>query len=140
MRYFIVFIALLPLLSACKKESSPTRQLDETVDLAKVEKKASGEFSNGPYGQVIGQVRVYSQEQDLILALENFSSSNGPDLKVYLSKEETPVNFYNLGSLRSTRGNQIYKIPQNVNYKDYKYVLVFCQQFKHVFGVAAITF
>jgi len=70
--------------------------------------------------------------------LENFSSSNGPDLKVYLSKEKQPVNFVNLGSLKSTSGNQLYAIPSSVNVMDYNFALIHCQQYNHLFGFAQL--
>ena len=44
------------------------------------------------------------------LALENLKSDNGPDLKVYLSETAKVTSFIKLGGLKSTNGNQLYKI------------------------------
>jgi hypothetical protein len=68
----------------------------------------------------------------------SFSSSNGPDLKVYLSKEIQPINFVNLGSLKSTNGSQLYNIPTGIDFAQYKYALIHCQQYNHLFGSAEL--
>lgn len=133
--FFIVVIVLL--LSACKKETTSTTPFNE-APAATAMAIDSGYFSNGPYGTVTGSAKIYKTGSNYELALENFSGSNGPDLKVYLSKEQQPVNFVNLGSLKSTAGNQLYSIPGSVNVKDYKYALIHCQQYNHLFGFAQL--
>lgn len=134
-------LALATSITGCKKESTPTLKLNERIDtaVAKPQTNSSG-FSNGSYGVVRGTARVYQTDGKNQLALENFNTSNGPDLKVYLSKEQQPVNFVNLGSLRSTSGNQVYDIPANVDVKDYTYALIYCQQYSHLFGYTKFTF
>jgi hypothetical protein len=135
--YSVVFITSL-LMAGCKKETTSTTPLDEMPSLMAVAID-SGSFSNGPYGIVGGSAKIYKTGNKYELALENFSSSNGPDLKVYLSKEKQPVNFVNLGSLKSTSGNQLYPIPASVNVKDYDFALIHCQQYNHLFGFASLT-
>jgi|JI6StandDraft_1071083.scaffolds.fasta_scaffold14152_5 hypothetical protein len=132
---FLLFFAFM----ACKKENTPTLSLDEKVDKTKSVETAKGNFSNGPYGTASGQAKIYTVGTATQLALENFSSSNGPDLKVYLSKEKDPVNFINLGDLKATSGNQLYDIPNNIKTTDYKYVLIHCKRFNHLFGFAEIN-
>jgi len=133
----IVIITLV----GCKKESTPTVTLNDRIDVTKssAASTASG-FSNGAYGAVTGTARIFLTGDKYQLALENFSTSNGPDLKVYISKEKDPVHFVNLGSLKSTSGNQIYDIPAGANPKDYSYALIYCQQYSHLFGYAQLTF
>lgn len=41
-----------------------------------------------------------------ILRLENFKSTNGPDLYVYLSEDKTNADIINLGRLKGNIGNQ----------------------------------
>ena len=138
MKHIILFITIVVILFiACKKETTSTTPVNETPALAAIAID-SGFFSNGPYGSVTGRAMIYKTGSNYELALENFSSSNGPDLKVYLSKEKQPVNFVNLGSLKSTAGNQLYAIPGSVNVKDYKYALIHCQQYNHLFGFAQL--
>ncbi len=121
--YFLIIQTVL-LLCACKKETATTTPI--IID--------SGHFSNGPYGSVSGTAKIFKTGTKYELALENFSSSNGPDLKVYLSKEKQPVNFVSLGDLKSTAGNQLYTIPVSVNVYDYKFALIHCEKYNHLFG------
>lgn len=138
MKKYLCMLLMAAAFVSCKKESTPTVALNEKVDLAVATPKDTGSFVNGPYGAVKGVARIYVTEGKYSLALTDFSSSNGPDLKVYLSKEADPQNFVNLGSLRSVNGNQVYEIPASVNVADYKYALIFCQQYKHLFGYSEL--
>lgn len=97
-----------------------------------------GEFANGPYGAVRGGVEILKQDSAFVLSLKSFSSSSGPDLHVYLSREQQPVHFLDLGSLRSTTGNQLYRIPGRADLKEYPYALVHCQAYNHLFGHALL--
>jgi hypothetical protein len=114
--------------------------LDEKVDTATatvVGNTMPGNFvSNGQ--NVAGIAKVYNSNGKFSLALENFSTNNGPDLHVYLSKEMFPVNFIDLGKLRSTSGNQVYEINGTPDFKEYKYALIHCQQYNHLFGSAQL--
>ena len=101
--------------------------------------KFEGTFVSGPYGTVSGLARVYLKENKYLVALENFNSSNGPDLKVYISKEQIPVNFIKLSDLGSTNGNQLYNVPGTPDFTVYKYVLIHCEQYNHLFGSAELN-
>ncbi len=139
MKTFVITGLLMVVFISCKKESTITQPLVETIPpTVMVTVKDSGNFMNGPYGSVSGLAKIYKNGAKYQLALENFRSDNGPDLKVYLSKEIQPVNFVNLGSLKSTNGNQLYDIPAGAVLSDYKYALVHCQQYNHLFGYAAL--
>lgn len=132
-----VLIFCLTVCCSCKKTSD--RFIDETLtaDTAAV-LKFRGEFISGPYGTVSGVAKVYLKQGSYTVALENFSSTNGPDLKVYLSKEEMPVNFIRLDDLRSTMGNQLYPVTGMPSFAAYKYVLIHCEQYNHLFGSALL--
>ncbi len=94
---------------------------------------------NGPYGNVAGAVSILFENNTYQLQLDSsFLTTNGPDLKVYLSKEIQPVNFVNLGSLKSINGSQLYTIPSMANPAQYKYALIHCQQYDHLFGSAEL--
>jgi hypothetical protein len=135
--YFIFFVAFVFLVS-CVKENTPTRPLNDTVDTTQAMPVNNGEFINGPYGTVSGKATVYKQDVGLVLALQNMRISNGPQLHVYLSKEVQPVNFIDLGSLQSTNGNQLYKIPGDPDFSQYRYALVHCKKYNHLFGSAKL--
>ncbi|MFA6245384.1 MAG: DM13 domain-containing protein [Mucilaginibacter sp.] len=137
----LFFLLAAALATSCKKESTPAVTLNETIDATKsTPASTGGGFSNGQYGTVTGTARIFLTGDKYQLALENFSTSNGPDLKVYISKEKDPVHFVNLGSLKATSGNQIYDIPAEANPKDYSYALIYCQQYSHLFGFSQLTF
>ncbi len=125
--------------SACKKETgASTVTLNEMVNpVAAVVKK--GDFMSGPYGNVSGMAELFKQDTVYTIKLTNFASSNGPDLHVYLSKEVMPVNYIDLGSLKSTNGNQVYNIPGKPDFSAYKYIAIHCVAFNHLFGSAIIN-
>jgi len=83
---------------------------------------------------VAGMAKVILQNGKFSLLLENVVISNCPDLRVYLSKEVQPVNFLDLGKLKSVSGNQLYAITGTPDFKEYKFALVHCQLFNHLFG------
>ncbi len=85
---------------------------------------------------VMGGVKIYSDNEQWKLQLDNFSISDGPDLKVYLSKSPTPDDFINLGNLTSATA---YTIPSQVDFTVYKYVLIHCQQYNHLFAIAPLN-
>ncbi len=136
--FFAIAISLS--IASCKKASTETlKQVILPADTAAMV-KYSGSFSSGPSGTVSGQVRIYLKDNKYILALENFSTSNGPDLKVYISKEMFPANFMKLGDLQSTNGNQLYNIPGTPDFTLYKYVQIHCEKFDHLFGYASVSY
>jgi len=123
--------------NSCKKAS--TAFIDETLNTdTTAVLKYSGDFISGPYGTVTGSAKVFLKQGSYTVALENFNSSNGPDLKVYISREEMPVNFIRLDALRSVNGNQLYAVPGNPDFAVYKFVLIHCEQYNHLFGSALL--
>jgi hypothetical protein len=74
-----------------------------------------------------------------VLRLENFKSTNGPDLYVYLSTDKDASEFINLGKLKANNGNQNYEIPNEVNLAEYNQVLIWCKAFGVLFGSAEIS-
>ena len=133
-----IFSLMVVLITACVKEKSPTNPLDDTIDTTTNTPSKIGMFMNGPYGSVMGTARIYNMNNNFILALENVVISNGPDLHVYLSKEVQPVNYIDLGRLQSTMGNQLYAIPGMPDFSEYKYALIHCQRYNHLFGSAVL--
>lgn len=135
---FLLFFVLTIVFASCKKEeNTPTTILDETIDTTAM-LKYSGAFSSGPYGIVSGTAMIYKTGNVYDLKFTNFNSSNGPDLRVYLSKEMIPGEFIDLGALKSTAGNQVYDITGIIDFTEYKYALVHCRQFNHLFGWALL--
>jgi hypothetical protein len=111
--------------------------LNERVDTASV-LKLQGSFMGIGSERVTGQAKIYLQKDRYYLALENFTTTNGPDLKVYLSQQAEPNNFIKLGDLKSTNGNQVYDIAGMPDFTKHKYVLIHCERFNHLFGSAQL--
>jgi len=87
---------------------------------------------------VTGEVKVYNSAGQLVVIFDPFSSQNGPDLKVYLSKDDQAMEYLNLGALKSTTGKQSYDVSGMPNLDEYKYVMVWCQEFSVLFGIAEL--
>jgi Electron transfer DM13 len=136
-KIFSLFIIVIGLAS-CVKESTSTTPLNNTVDTTVAMDKYAGTFINGPYGNVMGSAKIYLLGTQYKLALENVTISNGPDLHVYLSKEILPPTFIDLGRLQSVAGNQVYTIPGSPDFTQFKYALIHCKQYNHLFGSAEL--
>ncbi|MFF5701130.1 DM13 domain-containing protein [Streptomyces sp. NPDC012794] len=83
------------------------------------------------------------------LRLENLDTSNGPDLRVWLT--DAPVKegvagwsvfddgkYVSLGKLKGNRGDQNYEIPAGANLADFSSVTIWCDRFDVSFGAAAL--
>lgn len=140
MKSLTILVITILLLISCKKndETSAVPGMD-SIDSVGQTILLTGTFNNGPWGTVSGQARVLrSANGALTLALQNVNISSGPDLHVYLSKEVQPINFIDLGLLKSTSGNQLYSISGAPDFSQYKYALIHCQKFDHLFGSALL--
>ncbi|MBW3021206.1 DM13 domain-containing protein [Candidatus Woesearchaeota archaeon] len=73
------------------------------------------------------------------LRLEDFETTNGPDLKVYLATDKEATDFINLGMLKGNIGNQNYEIPEGTDLEKYNYVLIWCRAFSTLFGSAELN-
>jgi hypothetical protein len=76
---------------------------------------------------------------------DRFGTSNGPDLKVYLSAASATGpgdafddRFVSLGNLKGNVGEQNYAVPRDVDLDRYRSVVVWCKRFSVPFGAAAL--
>ena len=74
-----------------------------------------------------------------VLRLEDFRSTNGPDLYVYLATDSGASDYVNLGRLKANIGNQNYDIPAGTDLSKYDNVLIWCKQFSVLFGSAELA-
>ena len=81
-----------------------------------------------------------------ILRLEDFETSNGPALFVYLSQNTADGedgafddDYIDLGALKGNIGDQNYVIPAEVDPLGYASVVVWCDRFSVSFGAADIV-
>ena len=80
------------------------------------------------------------------LRFENLSTSNGPDLRVYLSEVPASDDWYaygerfvDLGALKGNRGNQNYEIPDGTDLSRYRSAVIWCRRFTVGFAVAGLS-
>jgi len=82
----------------------------------------------------------------LVLRLETLSSSDGPDVKVWLSNQEAGGDWFkyrsgtwlDLGPVKATHGNQNYPIPSGADLAGLSTVVLWCDRFSVAFGSAAL--
>ena len=139
MKTMITFIFASFLLVSCVRESTATEDLMEMAPENAI-LKYSGNFMQGPYGNnVNGKAEIYEKDGIFTLVFNDaFTVSNGPDLYVYVSKEQQPSQFVSLGKLKSVNGGQTYTFSSSVNFEEYKYAVVHCQQYNHLFSYASL--
>ena len=73
-----------------------------------------------------------------ILRLENFKSTNGPNVHLYLATDKAASNFIDLGRLKANNGNQNYNIPVGTDLAKYNMALIWCKDFSVLFGSAQL--
>lgn len=86
-----------------------------------------------------GSAKVIVVDGKNILRLEDFRSTNGPDLYVYLATDKNASDFVDLGRLKANTGNQNYEIPQGTDLSRYDTVLIWCKAFSVLFGSAQLS-
>ena len=135
----LIFIMAMVFASSCTKENTPTTDLMEKPDTTAM-LRYKGNFQTGPFGNnAKGSANIYLKDSMLSLVFDSlFLINNGPALHVYLSKEMQPINFIDLGDLKSTNGGQIYNIAGMPNFAQYKYALVHCKAYDHLFSYAEL--
>jgi hypothetical protein len=130
----ILFLFSAIILTSCKKETS-TDPLNEMVNSDAVLLFTGNFTGNGSYN-VSGKAEIFKVGNKTQVKLSNFSSSNGPDLQVFLSKQAAPINEINLGELKSTQGNQVYDLNSIPDFDEYKFISIHCVSFNSLFGSA----
>lgn len=131
----LIIIFLLGAAIACSPEdATPTTPANDAFDETNATLLREGTWMGSGSYNVSGVAKIYDENGKKVLLLENFSSSNGPDLKVYLSTTESATSFVNLGELKSISGKQTYTIPDQTDIDQFKFALIWCQQFSALFG------
>ncbi|WLR42748.1 DM13 domain-containing protein [Bacillus carboniphilus] len=106
----------------------------------------SGEFHDGSK-KAEGTATIHQLASgEKILRLTDFSTSDGPDVFVYLVATEDVTsddqikddNFINLGKLKGNKGNQNYQIPDDIDLTKYQSVSIWCKRFSVSFGAAPL--
>jgi len=107
-------------------------------------------FGELPSGTFVGSGDGIHEAEGNVLSLkledgsqyvrfENFKSTNGPDLYVYLATDDKASDFVSLGLLKGNIGNQNYEIPEGTDLSKYNKVLIWCKAFSILFGSAELA-
>jgi hypothetical protein len=97
-----------------------------------------------------GEVRIVRKaDGSRQLELVNLSTSDGPDLRVWLTDQAVVAGtsgwkvfddgrYTELGALKGNKGNQAYAIPQGLDLGLYRSVSIWCKRFSISFGAAEL--
>lgn len=107
---------------------------------------AAGEFRSLAH-DTSGRVRVLGlPDGGQALRIERLSTSDGPDVRVWLSAQPPDraadagdAAWLELGRLRGNRGDLTYPIPAGTDVRDFDSVVIWCKRFSVAFGAAPLT-
>jgi len=122
-------------------EPIPTAAAESAMTMDEM-KKSFGQFVGAGDGihDAKGDAFVLSLDDgSRYLRFENFKSTNGPDLFVYLATDDKASDFVDLGRLKANNGNQNYEILEGVDLSKYNKVLIWCKAFSILFGSAELA-
>ena len=136
MRSVMILALFLACLGCQEENASPTTPIDDDFDPSHATLLRSGAMMGAGGHTVSGTAGIYEQSGKKVVFLSPYMSQNGPDLRVYLSKDGDATDYINLGKLKSVSGDQSYQVPGNPDVSEYKFVIIWCQAFTVLFGVA----
>ncbi len=127
-------------LPGCKKNDGTTTTTTTTTnfDPTKATLLKQGTFGGNMGYTVSGSAKLYDYQGKKYIYLENFSSSGGPDLKVYVATTATAAQFVSLGALKGNSGNQAYEVANPPDFAVHNKILIWCQQFSVLFGQSTL--
>lgn len=139
--YYLLFIGSLFMMS-CKKENVPAYGNEIIVPPVDTQTLVlyTGTLIGGELGdRARGDVSIEKSGSKYYLVFKNFTSSNGPDIHVYFSKTigsnaMPPVDYRDLGFLKYRSGTFNYELSAEPDLTNYKYVMVWCAQYRIQFG------
>lgn len=103
----------------------------------------------GKAHQTNGRATIYkSPDGKQYLRLTDFTTSNGPDVHVLLAQSDDEnlheeivkgqLDRVELGSLKGNQRDQNYDLTASVDLQKYNAVVIYCERFHAVFGVARL--
>jgi hypothetical protein len=126
------------------KSQSSNRSADRR-DVPAIRVLGEGTFQSYEHS-TSGRARVlWLADGSRYLRLDHFSTSNGPDVHVYLSAAPAggPGNAFDdeyveLGELKGNIGDQNYVISSDVGLGGYQTAVIWCKRFSVAFGAASL--
>lgn len=132
-----LLLAASLIITSCKKENTTPAAVTEQLPVA-VTVLATGSVISSVHTSS-GTVKVVKDTANKIyLVFENFKTDNGPDLRVWLSPNNSGTPYKELGLLKAASGNFFYELDASVNYTSNNRVLIWCKQFSVLFGYAVL--
>ena len=129
--------------------NAPDRSIAEAMPSPVPTVLATGEFVDADaIHKGSGRATLYALPGGArIVRFEEFRTTNGPALVVYLAKHPSPATaadvtdngYLKLGKLKGNVGNQNYPIPDGTDVSEYRSVVVWCELFGVLFSPAALT-
>ena len=129
--------------------NAPDREMSEAMPADTPAVIATGNFIDADrVHRGSGDATVYALPDGRhVVRFENFRTTNGPALVVYLAEHPSPVQatdvtdggYLSLGKLKGNVGNQNYTIPASIDISDYHSVVIWCELFGVLFSPAALT-
>ncbi|WP_246102766.1 DM13 domain-containing protein [Streptomyces piniterrae] len=126
--------------NAGMKDGEPSKTSAEPKDLAE------GSFVTHEHGTsgIARTIRLADGGQ--LLRLENLKTSEGPDVRVYLSPRDINAvktglgdGAVQLGKLKGNLGNQNYTVPAGTDLSKFRSAVIWCERFSVSFGAADLA-
>jgi hypothetical protein len=125
------------LFTACKKTDNTPAGTNEILPVTGTT-LATGSFVSSAHASS-GTVKIIKDAANKIyLVFENFNVDNGPDLKVWLSPNNSGSPYQEVGVLKAASGSFYYELGTSFNYTTNNRVLIWCKQFTVLFGYAVL--
>lgn len=87
-----------------------------------------------------GSALVYTlPDGSSLLRFEDFSVTNGPDLRVLLARDGEASDSVELGRLKGNKGAQNYEIDSGIDLDVYNTVMIYCKPFRVNFATAELV-
>lgn len=107
---------------------------------------AAGQFVSQEH-PTSGAARLLEQGGARVLRLEGFSTSDGPDVHVWLSTATAGGDWHKyddgrvvkLGKIKATDGNHNYAVPADADLAGLRSVVIWCDRFNVAFGSAPLA-
>lgn len=129
--------------------NAPDRSTTEAMPADGPQAIARGQFIDADaIHKGSGQAILYAlPDGNDVMRFENFRTTNGPALVVYLAKHASPTEarhvtdggYIKLGRLKGNVGNQNYVVPAGTDVSEYNSVVIWCELFGVLFSPAALT-
>ncbi|TDC63965.1 electron transporter [Actinomadura sp. GC306] len=107
---------------------------------------AEGRFVTHDHDTSGAALAVRLGNGDRLLRLEDLRTSDGPDLRVYLSRRSADAvprglgeDAVDLGELKGNLGDQNYAIPAGTDLSGFRSAVIWCKRFSVSFGAADLS-